>query len=171
MPFWLSKTTMLFCANGLLNREGQLYDKFKTSPESSPMFEAPDDQALGGKLPMGLVFNEIDQLACSDGGGGKYPHAGGANVDDGGVLTLLSLAFSPPVIEPMKGEQNWRVFGYSLARSLLTGCGHGARLLLSELRAFLRYLIRVPRCRSRTRCCDHTTPGRDSLGYIVRHCR
>ena len=72
---------------------------------------------------MGLIFDKIDKLPCADGGGGKYPHAGGANVDDGGVLVLKQ----PPslVVWPVNSEQDGRVLGDSAARSFFTGGVHG----------------------------------------------
>lgn len=65
----------------------------------------------------------MNELAGAKVGGGGYPHAGGANIGDGCILTLIVI--SPLAIRSVDGEQDWRIFGESLARSFFALCAHG----------------------------------------------
>ena len=73
---------------------------------------------------MGLILDEMNKLSCANVGGGENPHAGGANVCDGGLLALIEIAPSM-VIRFVDGEQDLCVLGDSLACSFFAGCAHG----------------------------------------------
>jgi hypothetical protein len=70
-----------------------------------------------------LILDEGDKLPRLDVGGGEYPHAGGTNVDDGGILALMTVATR--AIVAADGEQDRHVVGESFGRSFFGGWGHG----------------------------------------------
>lgn len=104
------------------------------------MLEAPYHQSFRGEFPFWLILDKADKLPLLDMGGGEYPHAGGTNVDNGGILALMRGAAH--AIVGTDGEQDWHVVGESFGRSFFVGLGHGVLVHYfggSELNASFRH--------------------------------